>query len=106
MLNVESRMFRREQWMICRVVVVVKVSCSFALHFLRSKFNKEDAIMRMPNAANELTGKQQLPTATPAIAAVTRINFLLVYFTGIFLSDFSVVAGEFQIQQYTGRVIP
>lgn len=39
---------------------------------------------RMPNAANELTGKQQLPTATPANAAVNRINFLLVYFTGIF----------------------
>lgn len=78
--------------MICRVVVVVKVSCSFALHFLRSKFNKEDAIMNkmrgMPNAANELTGKQQLPTAIPAIAAVTRINFHLVYFTGFFLSDF------------------
>lgn len=64
----------------------MKADHSFALHFLWSKFNKEDAIInvigRVPNAANELSAKQQLPTATPAITAVNWINVILVYFKG------------------------
>lgn len=41
---------------------------------LKQIFNEEDAIInvisRVPNADNELSGKQQVPTATPAITAV------------------------------------
>lgn len=38
---------------------------------------------RAQNAANELSGKQQLPTAAPTIIAVNWINAILIYFIGM-----------------------
>lgn len=70
----------------------------------QAKFGDEDAIInvirRVPNAANELSGKQQPPTATPAITSANWINVIPVYFRGILVSKRlqCFTAGELQIQ--------
>lgn len=70
----------------------------------QAKFNEEDAVInvigRVPCAANELSGKQQPPTATPAITTANWINVIPVYFTGILVSKRlqCFTAGELQIQ--------
>lgn len=56
-----------------------------ALNFLQSKQqrNKENVALkligRVPNAANELSGKPQVPTETRAAAAAKCINAILVF---------------------------